>query len=101
MAGDRLGAVTVNGACTPVELMVLGIGAAPETQLAKAAGLECSLDGIGSVGGIVVDAAMRTSDPAILAIGDCANFPEHGGTRRLRLESVQNANRPGSHLSRS
>jgi len=39
-----------------------------------------------------VDAHMRTSDPAILAIGDCTSFPEHEGGRRLRLESVQNAN---------
>ena len=39
---------------------------------------------------------MRTSDPHILAIGDCTSFPEGnaGGPtgRRLRLESVQNAN---------
>jgi 3-phenylpropionate/trans-cinnamate dioxygenase ferredoxin reductase subunit len=35
---------------------------------------------------------LRTSDAAILALGDCASFPEHGSGRRLRLESVQNAN---------
>ena len=40
----------------------------------------------------MVDANLRSSDAAILAIGDCANFPEHGTARRLRLESVQNAN---------
>jgi 3-phenylpropionate/trans-cinnamate dioxygenase ferredoxin reductase component len=63
----------------------MGIGAAPETALAQAAGLACD-------NGIVVDACLRTSDPNILALGDCANFPAHGDTRRLRLESVQNAN---------
>lgn len=83
--GDRLAALSVDGVREPVELLVMGIGAAPDMQLAQAAGLECN-------NGIVVDAALRTSDPAILAIGDCAAFPEHGGTRRLRLESVQNAN---------
>jgi len=87
--GQRLASVTVNGQSKPVELMVLGIGAVPEHALASAAGLVCD-------NGIVVDACMRTSDPAILAIGDCTSFPEAtsaGPTgRRLRLESVQNAN---------
>lgn len=83
--GDRLAALSVNGRRELVELLVMGIGAAPETGLAQSAGLACE-------NGIVVDAQMRTSDAAILAIGDCANFPEHGSARRLRLESVQNAN---------
>ncbi|MFT6913647.1 MAG: 3-phenylpropionate/trans-cinnamate dioxygenase ferredoxin reductase subunit, partial [Paracoccaceae bacterium] len=39
--------------------------------------------------GIAVDARGTTSDPAIWAAGDCANFPYHGA--RIRLESVQNA----------
>lgn len=85
---DRLGALHVDGRREPVDLLVMGIGATPDTGLAAAAGLL----GDAQVGGIVVDASMRTSDPGILAIGDCANFPEHGGARRLRLESVQNAN---------
>lgn len=87
--GDRLVALRADGAQEPVELLVLGVGAIPETALAEAAGLECG-------NGILVDACMRTSDVAILAIGDCTSFPSHprapnaGG--RLRLESVQNAN---------
>lgn len=83
--GDRLLSVQVDGVREAVELLVLGIGAAPEVTLAQAAGLDCA-------NGIVVDAGMRTSDPEILAIGDCTSFPEHGSGRRLRLESVQNAN---------
>jgi 3-phenylpropionate/trans-cinnamate dioxygenase ferredoxin reductase subunit len=87
--GGRLAALHVDGARQPVELLVLGIGAAPEHTLASACGLACD-------NGIVVDECMRTSDPAILAIGDCTSFPEWnaGGPtgRRLRLESVQNAN---------
>jgi 3-phenylpropionate/trans-cinnamate dioxygenase ferredoxin reductase subunit len=83
--GHRLAGLTVDGAPEPVELLVLGIGAVPEHGLASEAGLDCT-------NGIVVDAFMRTSDPAILAVGDCTNFPEHRGGRRLRLESVQNAN---------
>lgn len=81
----RLAALTVDGRREAVELLVLGIGAVPEERLAAAAGLACA-------NGVVVDANMRTDDEAILAIGDCSNFPEHGSGRRLRLESVQNAN---------
>lgn len=85
IAGDSLAALTVDGERARVDLLVMGIGAAPETRLAAAAGLACD-------NGVVVDACLRSSDPHILAIGDCAAFPEHGSGRRLRLESVQNAN---------
>ncbi|MBT9594652.1 MAG: FAD-dependent oxidoreductase [Vitreoscilla sp.] len=84
-AGDRLTALSVAGQCISVDLLVMGIGAAPEMRLAQAAGLDCD-------NGVVVDEGLRTSDPLILAIGDCASFPTHGSGRRLRLESVQNAN---------
>lgn len=83
--GDRLAALTVDGQREPVDLMVLGIGAVPEHTLASEAGLACD-------NGIKVDHGMRTSDPHVLAIGDCASFDEHTSGRHLRLESVQNAN---------
>lgn len=83
--GDRLEALQVDGVRETVELLVLGIGAVPEHALATDAGLTCG-------NGIEVDACLRTSDPAILAIGDCASFPDSRGGKRLRLESVQNAN---------
>lgn len=87
--GTRLRALTVNGQRQPVDRLLLGIGAEPEVGLAQAAGLVVD-------NGIVVDAALRSSDPAILAIGDVARFPVSpkwapAGTL-LRLESVQNAN---------
>ena len=83
--GDRLAALAVDGRREAVDLLVLGIGAVPECRLAAEAGLACD-------NGIVVDACLRTADPAILAIGDCANFPDAASGRALRLESVQNAN---------
>ena len=83
--GQRLLSLEVNGQAQPVDLLVPGIGAAPEHALASAASLDCEND-------IVVDEFMRTSDPAILAVGDCTNFPDARSGRRLRLESVQNAN---------
>ena len=83
--GGRLETLTADGVETPVDLLVLGIGAVPEHGLASDAGLQCD-------NGIVVDTHMQSSDPAILAIGDCTSFPEPTTGRRLRLESVQNAN---------
>ena len=83
--GTRLAAMGVDGVLQPVDLMVLGIGAVPQTALAEAAGLPCA-------DGIVVDACMQTRDPQILAIGDCTRFPDPRSGRALRLESVQNAN---------
>jgi len=83
--GARLASLEVNGERRDVDLLLLGIGGTPETALAQAAGLECA-------DGIVVDARMRTSDPAVLAIGDCTRFPDRRAGRALRLESVQNAN---------
>jgi len=51
------------------DLLVMAVGIRPSTALAKAAGLETNR-------GVVVDDGMRTSDPAIFAIGECA---EHRG----------------------
>ena len=76
------GVELADGRLLPADLVICGIGVAPETALAQAAGL--ALDN-----GIAVDAQGRTSDPAIWAAGDCASFPTPEG--RLRLESVGNA----------
>jgi 3-phenylpropionate/trans-cinnamate dioxygenase ferredoxin reductase subunit len=76
------GAVLADGREMAVDFVILGIGIAPATALAEAAGLVID-------NGIAVDLRGRTSDPAIWAAGDCASFPWQGG--RLRLENVQNA----------
>ena len=83
--GSRLASLNVDGETWPIDLLLKGIGAVPEVALAETAGLECA-------DGIVVDAFMQTSDPAILAIGDCTAFPDALSGRHMRLESVQNAN---------
>lgn len=70
------------GAEIPVDVVLVGIGVTPATELASAAGL--ALDN-----GIAVDDRGRTSDPHVWSAGDCASFPWRG--RRIRLESVQNA----------
>lgn len=80
----RLGAVAQD---LDPDATLLGIGVAPNDALARAAGLECD-------GGIVVDAHGRTSDPAIVAAGDCTVRRLPDG-RLLRLESVQGATEGG------
>lgn len=57
-----------DGRSFPAGLLVLACGSVPETALAAEAGLETNV-------GIVVDADLRTADPMIYAIGDCAETP--------------------------
>jgi 3-phenylpropionate/trans-cinnamate dioxygenase ferredoxin reductase subunit len=74
-----------DGSTVPADLVVVGIGIIANDDLAKEAGLVCDR-------GIVVDALLRTADPDIYAIGDCAAFPHPmAPTQLVRLESVQNA----------
>jgi 3-phenylpropionate/trans-cinnamate dioxygenase ferredoxin reductase subunit len=81
--GAVSGARTKDGRELPAELVLIGVGALPNIELAQAAGLECEQ-------GIVVDACSRSADPRIVAAGDCAVRRQPDG-RLLRLESVQNA----------
>lgn len=73
-----------DGTRLPADLVIVGIGVVPNTELAAAAGLAVD-------NGILVDERLRTADPAIYAIGDCASFPSTHAGKRIRLESVQNA----------
>ena len=66
------------------DVAIVGIGAIPNVELAKNAGLECD-------DGILVDALARTSDHRIVAAGDCTNHPNLHLGLRLRLETVHNA----------
>lgn len=80
--GNVAAAVLADGRRFASDVLIAGIGVVPTAGLALEAGL--SVDN-----GIVVDEFCRTSDHAILAAGDCANFPHRG--LRLRLESVPHA----------
>lgn len=66
------------------ELVVVGVGILPNTELATDAQLTVD-------NGIVVDDHCLTSDPDIFAIGDCSSHPNAIYGRQLRLESVHNA----------
>ncbi|WP_050512078.1 NAD(P)/FAD-dependent oxidoreductase [Streptomyces rimosus] len=78
------GVETASGRRLPADLVLVGIGVEPNTDLAEDAGLDVR-------DGIVVDALLRTSAPDISAIGDCARFPTPFAAAPVRLESVQNA----------
>jgi 3-phenylpropionate/trans-cinnamate dioxygenase ferredoxin reductase subunit len=82
--GAVTGVCCDDGTVVAADLVIVGIGVIPNDDLAKAAGLACDR-------GIVVDALLRTADPDITAIGDCAAFPHPMAHGLLRLESVQNA----------
>lgn len=88
--GNVASVVLGDGSTLVADMVVFGIGAVPNMELAQAAGLHCD-------NGIVVDGELRTQDPDISAIGDAVNFPV--GQSRLRLESVQNAVDQAKHVS--
>jgi 3-phenylpropionate/trans-cinnamate dioxygenase ferredoxin reductase subunit len=68
-------------ACTAA---LIGIGAAPNDEIARDAGLD-------TAGGVIVDLEARTTDPAIFAIGDVTRRPMPIYDRMFRMESVPNA----------
>ncbi|QRM54460.1 FAD-dependent oxidoreductase [Sinorhizobium sp. BG8] len=80
--GHVTGAELSDGSIISADVVIVGIGIAPNDQLARDAGLEV-------LNGIVVDDHARTSDPSIFAMGDCSVLPLKGSM--VRLESVQNA----------
>lgn len=82
--GHVSAAVTSTGERLPARMVIVGIGAVPNVELAQAAGLTVA-------NGIRVDQQMRSSVPDILAIGDAASYRHWSTGGDVRLESVQNA----------
>ena len=71
-----------DGSTIEADAVLVGIGVTPNDRLARESGLD-----VGN--GVIVDAFGRTSEPAIVAAGDCTLLSWKG--QRIRLESVQNA----------
>ncbi|WP_134725606.1 NAD(P)/FAD-dependent oxidoreductase [Paracoccus luteus] len=90
--GRAQGVELADGTTLPADLVLVATGVRPNTELAEAAGLAVA-------NGIVVDEHLRTADPRIFAIGDCANFPLGGIA--TRLESVQAATDHARHVARA
>lgn len=91
-SGRATAVISTSGERYEAELFVVGIGVQPNVEIADEAELDID-------NGILVDTHLRTSDPRIFAIGDCASFPLLGGGTRMRLESVQNAVDQGKHVA--
>lgn len=73
-----------DGSELDADLVIIAVGVLPHTRLAAQAGLDVE-------DGILVDEFARTSDPDIVAAGDCTRHFNPIYQRRVRLESVQNA----------
>jgi NADPH-dependent 2,4-dienoyl-CoA reductase/sulfur reductase-like enzyme len=86
--------ITSGGAQIPADILVVGIGAAPNDSLAARAGLETG-------NGVLTDAALRTSDVNIFAAGDVANSFNPLLGRRVRVEHWANALNGGQAAARS
>ena len=87
--GDAVGAVELaDGRVIPADLVLIGIGVVPNTELAQTIGLECD-------DGVRVDRYGVASDGVTVAVGDCANLPNpvpgSPPGDRVRFESVNNA----------
>ncbi|HPF41848.1 MAG TPA: FAD-dependent oxidoreductase [Phycisphaerae bacterium] len=84
------GVALSSGAVIEADMVILGIGVRPATQLAAEAGLE-----LGQMGGITVNAHMQTSDPWIYAVGDAVEY-QYGPTETpARIALAGPANRAG------
>ncbi|NWE54474.1 FAD-dependent oxidoreductase [Brevundimonas sp. P7753] len=82
--GHVSGVRLANGGVLHCDAVLVGIGAIPNDDLAREAGLACD-------NGVVVDGQARTSDADIFAVGDLTHRPMPLYGRTLRLESVPNA----------
>jgi 3-phenylpropionate/trans-cinnamate dioxygenase ferredoxin reductase subunit len=93
-AGRATAVVLTDGTELPADLVLVGVGIAPATGLAEAAGLDVD-------NGVLVDASLRTSDPDIFAAGDVANMLNPVFGERLRVEHWANALNGGPAAARA
>jgi len=92
--GRTSGVVLAGGEIVPADLVLIGVGALPNVELAVSAGLAVD-------NGILVDAALRTSEPDILASGDVANAYHPLIRQRMRSEHWANALHSGPIAAKS
>ncbi|MHA6618002.1 NAD(P)/FAD-dependent oxidoreductase [Pseudonocardia sp. DLS-67] len=94
-SGGRVASVTLDdGTSVPADSVVVGVGITPAVEPAQAAGLAVD-------NGVLVDAALRTSDPDVYAAGDVANAENPLLHRRVRVEHWSNALNGGPAAARS
>jgi 3-phenylpropionate/trans-cinnamate dioxygenase ferredoxin reductase subunit len=94
-ADGRVSAVALdNGDEVPADIVIIGIGATPNTDLAESAGLEVE-------NGVLTDEYLRTSDPDIYAAGDIANAFHPLFGERIRVEHWANARKQGKAVAQT
>lgn len=91
-AGDGLVVTLSDGAVVETDLLVVGIGVEPRTELGRQVGAEIER-------GIVVDDGMRTSVPGLYAAGDVAS--RRVGERLVRHEHFASAQTQGEAVARA
>ncbi|HWM17325.1 MAG TPA: FAD-dependent oxidoreductase [Microbacterium sp.] len=94
IGSDRVTGVAVDGEVVPADLVLIGVGAVPNTGLAEASGIEIN-------NGILTDASLRTSAPDVFAAGDVANAYHPVVQRHLRSEHWANALNAGPVAARA
>ena len=87
--GDRVRAVVTDAGTLPADIVVLGLGVRPNTELAEAAGLP-----LGDFGGLVPDLRQRAGD-GIWAVGDCTEVLHLVSGRRVHVPLGTHANKQG------
>ena len=92
--GAFAGVELADGTVLTADRAVVGVGVTPSIEFARSSGLD-----IGS--GILVDATLRTSGPAVFAAGDIAEAEHPLLERRIRVEHWANALNQGPHAARS
>ena len=92
--GGATAVTTRGGEQLLVDGVVAGLGIQPNVDLARAAGLKVNE-------GVVVDEALRSSDPDVFASGDVAEFFNPALGKQLRVEHEDNANTMGRAAGRS
>lgn len=91
----QVAAVSLGGGeSLEADMVIVGIGIVPNIEPLKVAGLA-------DQSGVPIDGQCRTRDAHIFAVGDCASFESaYAPGAPIRLESVQNAQDQGAHVSR-
>jgi NADPH-dependent 2,4-dienoyl-CoA reductase/sulfur reductase-like enzyme len=88
--GGRVTAVHTSAGEIPADVVVLGLGTRPDSDLARAAGID-----VGETGGIRVDRRMRTSVEGIWAAGDCVETFHLVSQRPVAIALGTHANKQG------